>query len=175
LELSSPQTERIWEKKYQEKDTPWDVRESDKELVHMVVSGALEKYSKVVDLGCGTGTDLIYLAKNGFDVTGVDISPSAIKEAIARAKSEGVESRCNFYLADVLDLFFPKSKYDFAFDETCLQNITSSKEEITFIASKVFLHAMVFFSWLRLVTQTAVMIQTSSPNQPFEVCLKQSL
>ena len=36
---------------------------------------------KVLDLGCGSGADILYLAENGFDVTGVDFSPSAASNA----------------------------------------------------------------------------------------------
>lgn len=38
-----------------------------------------KKERKVLDLGCGTGRHIVYFAKRGFDVYGIDISPQAIK------------------------------------------------------------------------------------------------
>ena len=51
-------------------------------------------------MGCGTGNYAIYLASKEFDVTGVDISPTAIKIAKENAKKKGV--KCNFFVADLL-------------------------------------------------------------------------
>ena len=54
-------------------------------------------------MGCGAGNYAIYLASIGFDVTGVDLSPTAIKIAKENAKKKGVTS--NFLIADVLGDF----------------------------------------------------------------------
>jgi cyclopropane fatty-acyl-phospholipid synthase-like methyltransferase len=46
---------------------------------------------RTIDLGCGVGEEAIYLARKGFDMTGVDSSPTAIKLARDRARKAGVE------------------------------------------------------------------------------------
>jgi len=46
------------------------------------------KIKNVLDLGCGTGRHCIYLAKNGFDVVGVDVSGSALRMASAWVRKE---------------------------------------------------------------------------------------
>ncbi|MBB2975214.1 thioredoxin reductase/SAM-dependent methyltransferase [Microbacterium endophyticum] len=53
-----------------------------------------------LDLGCGEGGDTVWLAQNGWDATGLDISPTAIARATAAASSLGID-RARFVLADL--------------------------------------------------------------------------
>src|SRR5688500_466828 len=48
---------------------------------------------RVLDVACGTGNLAIPAAKTGADVTGVDIAPNLIDQAIARAEAEGVNAK----------------------------------------------------------------------------------
>jgi cyclopropane fatty-acyl-phospholipid synthase-like methyltransferase len=79
-------------------DIPWNIAEPPKLLVEAVQSKKLSP-GKVVDLGCGTGNYSVWLAEQGFDVTGIDISPEAVKHARELAASRGVE--CRFEAADL--------------------------------------------------------------------------
>ena len=54
--------------------------------------------TRVLDIGCGLGDNAVYLAKNGHTVTGLDISPTALKTAEQRAKDAGVDVK--FAVAD---------------------------------------------------------------------------
>jgi SAM-dependent methyltransferase len=54
----------------------------------------------VLDLCCGSGRHALNLAKKGFNVTGVDISPTAIKHAKDSAEKMGVENRVEFLVGD---------------------------------------------------------------------------
>ncbi len=67
-------------------------------LVQLCASGRLTPRSlspdgvgpaRAIDLGCGSGADSIYLARQGFEVTGVDFSPVAISKAEHFAAVEG--------------------------------------------------------------------------------------
>jgi SAM-dependent methyltransferase len=49
--------------------------------------------SKLLDLGCGTGLDAIHFAKNGFVVTGIDLSPQMLAETRKEACQAGVGTR----------------------------------------------------------------------------------
>lgn len=116
-----------WEKKYLTDDRPWDLGEPEPELVRFVESGSLIPDASVLELGCGTGTDSIYLAKKGFHVVGVDFSPTAIERAKDRARRDHLVGSCEFYLKDVCDLSFLKNRFDFAYDKTCFDNLAPSE------------------------------------------------
>ncbi len=86
------------------------------------------KPCKTIDLGCGAGNYAIYLASMGFDVTGVDISPSAIGFAEDNARKKGV--KCNFLVTDVLSgLARIRRTFDFAYDWELLHSIFPEKRK----------------------------------------------
>jgi SAM-dependent methyltransferase len=60
----------------------------------------LSEGSLILDLGCGNGRIAINLAKLGYRVVGVDISPVFIKDAVEKAKIHGVEDRVIFRVGD---------------------------------------------------------------------------
>lgn len=102
-------------------DIPWILEIPPDALTQLVESGKV-KPCKSIDLGCGTGNYAIYLASVGFDVTGIDISPTAIRIAEENAKNKGV--KCNFLVADVLgELDEVKKAFDFAYDWGLLHHI----------------------------------------------------
>jgi len=93
---------------------PWNVETPPQALVDLVESGRISP-CKTIDLGCGAGNYAIYLATEGFDVTGVDSSPTAVHIAKQNAEQKGV--MCTFLVADVLgDLHEIASTFDFAYD-----------------------------------------------------------
>ncbi len=106
---------------------PWNVETPPAVLVELVQSGKL-KPCKAIDLGCGAGNYAIYLAGKGFDVTGVDISPVAIKHAWENALKKGV--KCRFLVTDLLgDLHEIDETFDFAYDWELLHHIFPGDRE----------------------------------------------
>jgi SAM-dependent methyltransferase len=103
-------------------EIPWNREKPPTALVELIDSGKVRP-CKTVDLGCGAGNYAIYLAGRGYDVTGVDISPSAIRIAEENAVKKGVS--CRFVVADVLgDLQGAlKQTFDFAYDWELLHHI----------------------------------------------------
>lgn len=81
------------------------------------------KIGSIFDVCSGAGTNAVHLAKKGFDVTGIDISPTAIKYAKRRAREAGVSERCNFFTGDVTEIKIQKDKFDFIFDRGCYHHI----------------------------------------------------
>ncbi|MGA2934856.1 MAG: class I SAM-dependent methyltransferase [Methanomicrobiales archaeon] len=106
---------------------PWNNETPPDALVDLVASGKV-KPCRTIDLGCGAGNYAIYLASVGFDVTGVDGSPTAI--AIAREKAEEQGIRCSFVVADLLgDLHEVDGTFDFAYDWEVLHHIFHEDRE----------------------------------------------
>ena len=102
-------------------EVPWNIETPPDALVELVKNGKVKR-CKTIDLGCGVGNYAIYLASLGFDVTGIDISPTAIKIAEENAKKKGI--RCNFLAADVLgDMEEVEETSAFAYDWELLHHI----------------------------------------------------
>ena len=70
---------------------PWE-GPARTELVDLVTEGRLTP-GRAVDLGCGSGANAVFLAQQGFEVTGVDFSPVALTKASALSAEAGVEVR----------------------------------------------------------------------------------
>jgi len=77
---------------------------------------------KVLDVGCGIGRWSRLLAARGAKVTGVDLSPTMIAQASARAARAGLSSRCRFLVQDTAALE-AGDKFDLVLGVTVLQHI----------------------------------------------------
>jgi SAM-dependent methyltransferase len=73
---------------------------------------------RALDLGCGTGTNAVTLSQRGWQVTGIDIAPKAIR--IARRKARRAGLKIDFLVGDVSDLSGIKGPFDYALDIGCL-------------------------------------------------------
>lgn len=71
--------------------TPWDQNHVPAELEALAEGPAALAPGRALDLGCGTGTQAVYLAKHGWQVTGVDAVELALGQARRRAEAAGVE------------------------------------------------------------------------------------
>jgi len=86
---------------------PWE-QASEKEAARIAAMFDREQaereppYGKALDLGCGTGRHAVGLARRGWQVTGVDLVPKALRAARQRARAAGVD--INFVNGDVTGL-----------------------------------------------------------------------
>ncbi len=103
---------RFWNESYRG-TPPWDIGRPQPVFVELAKQEELEPGS-VLDLGCGTGENAIFLAQNGYTVTGIDAAPIAVETAKAKAKSRQVE--VEFYLRNALNLNLGQAKFDNAID-----------------------------------------------------------
>jgi len=78
---------------------------------------------RAFDLGCGTGTNVVYLARHGWEAVGVDFAGRAIAKARRRAREAGVT--CIFLAGDVTRLALD-GQFDLALDIGCLHSIAAS-------------------------------------------------
>jgi SAM-dependent methyltransferase len=102
-----------WQSRYQTGDTPWDTGRPSTMLLQVVAEKKIAP-CRAIDLGCGTGTNAVWLAQQGFDVVGLDLSPLAIEQATKRAAQASV--RVHFMAADVLKLDDLRPDFRFFFD-----------------------------------------------------------
>jgi SAM-dependent methyltransferase len=110
-------TEHIeWNDRYRDGNLPWDTGQPSSEL-QRVVSRHTIRPCRALELGCGTGTNGVWLAKQGFEVTGVDVAPLAVERAEQRAHDAGVKA--HFVVADLLRLPDLAGPFEFFFDRGC--------------------------------------------------------
>lgn len=102
-----------WDQRYVDSNTPWDSGTPSEVLAAFLDDGFV-KPGRVLELGCGTGTNAIFLAQRGFDVTAVDLSATAINKAKEKAKETGCN--VNFIQADVTALPDVGAPFPFVFD-----------------------------------------------------------
>lgn len=96
----------FWEDRYQSAEQIWSGKVN---RVLEEVAGSLPP-GTALDLGCGEGGDVVWLARRGWVVTGIDISPTAVERAAAAADAAGVGGRVEFVAADLTTL--PAGRYD---------------------------------------------------------------
>src|SRR5882672_1588498 len=106
-------TERVdFAERYANGETPWDSGRPSEELLRLLDAGKLTGKT-VLEIGCGTGTNAIELARRGFQVVAVDFVDEAIQAARKKALQANV--KVDFRVADAVkdDLGGP---YDILFD-----------------------------------------------------------
>jgi SAM-dependent methyltransferase len=81
--------------------------------VELVRAGELDK-GRILDVGCGTGENALYLAENRFSVVGVDLSNRAI--AAARAKAAERKLKVDFQTGNALSLDFKDGVFENVID-----------------------------------------------------------
>ena len=81
-------------------EAPWDIGRSQKEYMQLEQAG--EIVGSVLDVGCGTGENALYLAEHGHDVWGVDFAPTTIQKAQEKAAQRDLTA--TFLVLNVLEL-----------------------------------------------------------------------
>ncbi len=114
-----------WNERYITGDLPWDTGKRDFSL-SKTVTGRHIKPCKALEVGCGTGSNAIWLARQGFLVTAVDVSGIAIGRAIKKASRAGV--KCKFYVKDFMKEKIAGAPFGFIFDRGCFHSFDLAKE-----------------------------------------------
>jgi len=113
-----------WENRYVTHDMPWEKGAPSPGLVDFLASHPELPKGTVCVPGCGTGHDVRAWAAAGFDVTGYDIAPSAIKLASEKTQAAGLKAKFaqGNFLHDS-----PREKYDWVFEHTLFCAIDPSE------------------------------------------------
>lgn len=100
---------------------PWDIGRPQPALVELIETGEMKK-GRVLDVGCGTGENTIFLAQNGFSAVGVDVAKKALEMAKVKAAQRKV--RVDFRVGNALSLGFPRSYFDLVIDSGLFHTFT---------------------------------------------------
>lgn len=103
---------RDFEAAYQAGTPPWDIGGPQPEVVKLAEEG--EFRGAVVDVGCGTGENAVYLSSRGLQVVGLDSSPTALARAREKATARGLA--VPFLQVDAMVLSKHRRRYDTALD-----------------------------------------------------------
>ena len=138
-----------WNERYATGNLPWDTGQPDEHLVELARDGTL-RAGRALEVGCGTGTNALWLAGHGFDVVAVDLAPLAIAQA--RAKAAGA-ARARFEVLDFLAADPPGAPFDLVFDRGCFHVFDEPDARARFAARVAALLAP-GGAWLSLVGST---------------------
>ncbi len=108
-----PNAQPSWDERYATGNAPWDSGHPSLEL-HRILQEKWFPPSRMLELGCGTGTNALFLAQQGFEVTAVDVAALAIEKARAKAAAKGMNIA--FVHADILALPEVGAPFPFVFD-----------------------------------------------------------
>jgi SAM-dependent methyltransferase len=103
---------------------PWDTGVSPPELLDFMSS---HSPGRALDLGCGTGTNSITLALQGWRVNGVDFMPRAIRQARRKAQRTGL--KIDFRVGDVARLDGLAGQFDLILDIGCYHNLSGKAKQ----------------------------------------------
>lgn len=108
-----------------EEEIPWIKFSPPDELVDLIKKNVITP-CKCLDIGCGTGNHSSYLANEGFDVTGIDVSEEAIKIAKSKNESQSIDFICRDLTKDITNL---PNNFKFAFEWEVLHHVFPDKRE----------------------------------------------
>lgn len=127
---SSSRDRAQWRRTYEETPydrLPWFEPGPSVGVKLAVEVGFLARGGAVLDVGCGAGSNVLFLAESGFRAHGVDLSPGAV--AAARARAAEARLAVDIQEGDVLALPFPDGSFDAVVDNGCFHTLPLSRRE----------------------------------------------
>jgi len=148
--------DHVWERIFRTRD--WG-RYPPEELIRFVAkhlySAPDRKQVRILEIGCGAGANIWFLAREGFDVYGIDGSKTAILKAEQRLQEEGLKA--HLQVGDIISLaeLYSPNHFDAVVDVACLQHnrmgaVQAIVDQIVTVINgggKVFSMMVVVGSW----------------------------
>jgi len=125
---SSPEHRAQWRATYEKSkydELPWFEPGPSPPVRLAVAEGFLPKGGDVLDIGCGAGSNVLFLAQNGYRAHGIDLSPGAVMAARSRADESRL--RVDVQEGDALALRFPDRSLDGIIDHGCFHTLPVSR------------------------------------------------
>ena len=98
----------IWDELFKREEFRW--REAHERVVEFAQLLRERSSWRILDLGCGTGRHLVYLAKEGFEPFGIDISPTGLEYARQWLEQEGLQAELK--QSDMTEVPYPDGFFD---------------------------------------------------------------
>jgi cyclopropane fatty-acyl-phospholipid synthase-like methyltransferase len=96
---------------------------------HVVALGrALRPGARVLEVGCGTGSNVVPLAELGHEVDALDTSPEGLRQCIERARARNVTRRVRTIQADMATYEYARDHYDLVIAIGALQHVVTSAD-----------------------------------------------
>lgn len=113
-----------WDEHYRRGRPPWETGGGPSTELQRVIAEERIGPCRLFEAGCGSGINAVWLAQQGFEVTGIDVSSLAIEQARQRAVAAGVSVR--FEQDDLLQLRGDYEPFPFFFDRGCYHAVRRS-------------------------------------------------
>lgn len=98
VDLATMYSQETWDARYAESDRIWSGKPNPRLVEHV----ADLTPGRALDVACGEGADVVWLAAQGWHATGVDVSPVALAKAGAHAAEAGVKDRVELVQVDLI-------------------------------------------------------------------------
>jgi ubiquinone/menaquinone biosynthesis C-methylase UbiE len=122
IESEGQSSSTAWSETYRFGDhSLWDHSAPSTELIAYILGAKLIPQTRVLDLGCGTGADAVFLAQQNYEVHGLDFSKEALRLAEHRARDCGVA--VNWHECSALNTPFDDGYFDLVTDRGCFHHI----------------------------------------------------
>jgi len=108
------------------RNPPWDSGITPPELFEFIQS---HPAGRAIDIGCGTGTNVITLAKTGWQITGLDFAPRAIQ--IAKRKIKKANVQATLFTDDATRMNKVTGQFDLALDLGCFHSLENKADYLT--------------------------------------------
>ena len=109
--------DKTWEYVYKNRD--WG-KYPNEELIKFMARNFYSNLSrsniKILELGCGPGANMWYLAREGFEIHGIDGSSTAIKKCIKRLNTEVKNWKGKIQVGDIVNIPYPNNFFDAVVD-----------------------------------------------------------
>ncbi len=108
----------VWEQVFQQQ--PWG-KYPDESFIRFVARNFYKRQrpqTKLLEVGCGPGANVWFMAREGFDVYAIDASATAVERARACLQTEGL--RADLRVGDIIGLPFEDGSFDAVADNECL-------------------------------------------------------
>lgn len=107
---------------------PWDIGRAQPAFVELANQGLIT--GSVLDLGCGTGDNVLEMTEQGHESWGIDIVPAAIEQAVAKMRLRAMDGQAVFLVGDALELQGLGRTFDTILDCGLFHSLSDSEREL---------------------------------------------